>query len=111
MRSDFFFNTAHPQNPAVVLLSADHEQDWQFYQVDLCMVITYSKGKYQPGFKFFANPARHFLCPRSRLRICSRETGPAVSSRISLLITILRLNMVLTYGVPPAFRCGVHLLI
>ena len=35
-----------------------------------------------------------FPCPRSRLRIWSleRETGSAVPSRVSLLISILRLN-------------------
>ena len=44
----------------------------------------------------------------SRLRIWSRETGSAVPSRVSLLISIPRLNLVLlTYGVPPEFRGGV----
>ena len=52
-----------------------------------------------------------FPCPRSRLRIWSRETGSAVPSRVSLLISILRLNLVLTYGIPPEFRGGVHLFI
>ena len=47
---------------------------------------------------------------RSCLRIWSRETGSAVPSRVSLLISILRLNLVLTYyGIPPEFRGGVHL--
>ena len=32
-------------------------------------------------------------------------------SRVSLLISILRLNLVLTYGIPPEFRGGVHLFI
>ena len=81
------------------------------------MVITYSKGKNQPGK--VANPARgqlnrenvFFPCPRSRLRIWSRETGSAVPSRVSLIISILRLNPVLTYGIPPEFRGGVHLFI
>ena len=42
-------------------------------------------------------------CPRSRPRIWSRETGSAVPSRVSLLISIhvLRVNLVLTYGIPP----------
>ena len=56
------------------------------------MVITYSKGKDQPGN--VANPSRGqlnmenlmFPCPRSHLRIWSRETGSAVPSRVSLLI-------------------------
>ena len=43
--------------------------------------------------------------------IWSRETGSAVPSRVSLLISILRLNLVLTYGIPPEFRGGVHLFI
>ena len=81
------------------------------------MVITYSKGKDQPGK--VANPARGQLaeqgklilpCPRLRLRIWPRETGSAVSSGVSLLISILRLNLVLTYGIPPEFCGGVHLL-
>ena len=79
------------------------------------MVTTYSKGKDQPGKA--ANPARGQLAeqgkliipyPRSRLRIWSRETGSAGPSRVSLLISILRLNLVLTYGIPPEFRGGVH---
>ena len=41
----------------------------------------------------------------------SRETGSAVPSHVSLLISILRLNMVLTYRIPPDFRGGVHLFI
>ena len=45
------------------------------------------------------------------LRIWSRETGSAVPSRVSLLISILRLNLVLTYGIPPEFHGGVHLFI
>ena len=50
-------------------------------------------------------------CPRSRLRIWSREMGSAIPSRVSLFISILRLNLVLTYGIPAEFRGGVHLLI
>ena len=50
-----------------------------------------------------------FPCPRLRIR--SRETGSAVPSRVSLLISILRLNLVLTYRIPPEFRGGVHLFI
>ena len=47
-----------------------------------------------------------FLCPRSRLRIWSRETGSAVPSRVSLLISMLWMNLVLTHGIPPEFRGG-----
>ena len=70
----------------------------------------------QPGK--VASPARGQLnrekeyfpvCPRSCLRIWSRETGSAVPSRVSLLISILRLNLVLTYGIPPEFRVGVQI--
>ena len=70
----------------------------------------------QPGK--VANPARGQLnreneyspVPvRACLRIWSRETGSAVPSRVSLLISILRLNLVLTYGIPPEFRGGIHL--
>ena len=50
-----------------------------------------------------------FPGPSACLRTWSRETGSAVPSRVSLLIPILRLNLVLTYGVPPEFRGGVHL--
>ena len=65
----------------------------------------------QPGK--VANPARGQLNRESekfpvRVRSCpriwSRETGSAVPSRISLLISILRLNLVRTYEVPPEFR-------
>ena len=49
-----------------------------------------------------------FPCSRACRRIWSRETGSAVPSRVSLLISILRLNLVLTYGIPPEFRVGVQ---
>ena len=70
----------------------------------------------QPGK--VANPARgqlnrenniHFPCPRACLRFWSRVTGSAVPSRVSLLISILGLNLVLTYGIPPEFRGGVDM--
>ena len=77
---------------------------------------TYSRSMDQPGK--VANPPRGHLnrekifpCPRSCLRIWSRETVSAVPSRVSLLISILRLNLVLTYGIPPEFRGGVHIFI
>ena len=74
------------------------------------MVIAYSKSKDQPGK--VANPAQWpaeqgklvFPCPRSRLRILSREMATADPSRVSLLISILRLNLVLTFtGFLPIF--------
>ena len=78
---------------------------------------TYTKNLDQPGK--VASPARgqmnrkneYFSVRVRRLRIWSRETGSAVPSRVSLLISILRLNLVLTYGIPPEFRGGVHLFI
>ena len=80
---------------------------------------TYSKSMDQPGK--VANSARGQLNRkeneyfpirvRSRLRILSRETGSAVPSRVTLLISVLRLNLVHTCGIPPEFRGGVHLCI
>ena len=78
---------------------------------------THSKSMDQPGK--VANPARGQLnreekenpCSRSCLGIWSRETSSAVPSRISLLIFILRLNLVLTYGIPLEFRGGVQLFV
>ena len=68
----------------------------------------------QPGK--VANPARGQLnremyvpCPRTRLRIWSHEMDSVVPSRVSLLISILRLDLVLTYDIPTEFRGGVHL--
>ena len=40
-----------------------------------------------------------------------REMGSAFPSRVSLLLSILRLNLVLTYGIPLEFRGGVQLFI
>ena len=76
------------------------------------MAIIYSKGKDKPGK--VANAARgqlnrendFFFFPRSRLRIWSRETGSAAPSLVSLLIYILRLNLVLTYYVVLPDFCG-----
>ena len=78
---------------------------------------TYSKSMDQPGTgcqscTWSAEQRKLiFPCPRSRLRIWSSETSSAVPSRVSLLVSILRLNLVLTYGIPPEFRGGVHLFI
>ena len=72
-------------------------QRYVFRAMYICMVITYSKGKNQPDK--ITNPARGQLaeqgkriipCPRLRLRIRSCETGSAVPSRVSLLISILQ---------------------
>ena len=78
----------------------------------------YIKSMDQPGK--VASPARgqrnrkneYFpVRVRSCLRIWSHETGSAVPPRVSLLISLLRLNLVLTYGIPPEFRGSVHLFI
>ena len=45
------------------------------------------------------------------MRIWFCETGSAAPSRVSLLISILRLNLVLTRGILADFRGGVHLFI
>ena len=51
------------------------------------------------------------LSPFAPENLVARKTGSAVLSRVSLLISILicRLNLVLTYGIPPKFRGGVHI--
>ena len=79
---------------------------------------TYCKSMDQPGNKV-ANPARGQLnreekgnpCSGSCLEFWPRETSLAVPSRISLLISILMLNLVRTYGIPPELRGGVHLFV
>ena len=44
-----------------------------------------------------------FTFPRSRLRILSREIGSTVPSHMSLLISVLGLNLMLTYyGILPS---------
>ena len=65
--------------------------------------ITYSKSMDQPGNKVAStargqlNRKNEYFPVRVRacLRIWSRETGSIVPSRVSLLISILRLNLVL----------------
>ena len=76
---------------------------------------TYSKSMNQPGK--VASPARGQLNRKKQyfpVRVRALEFGLAgsvVPSRVSLLISILRLNMVLTCGIPPGFRGGVHFFI
>ena len=75
----------------------------------VCMVITYSKGKDQPcRLPILLVVSYHFLCPRSRLRIWYRETGSAVRPRVSLLISILRLNLVLTVFLPSSVAASIR---
>ena len=61
------------------------------------MVTIYSTSMDQPGQ--VANPARGQL---------NRE-NEHFPVPVSLLISMLRLNLVLTYGIPPEFRDGVQL--
>ena len=80
----------------------------------VCMVITYSRvwiNEVRLPILLVVSWTGEIIlpCPRVCLRIWSREAGSAVPSRVSLLISILRLNLVLTYGIPPEFRAGVHL--
>ena len=78
---------------------------------------TYSKSMDHPGK--IANPACGKLDKKNDTCLSafapeswSRETGSALPSRVSLLISILRLNLVLTtYEIPHEFRGGVHLYI
>ena len=76
---------------------------------------TYSKGKDQPGKVVYPGRGQltgeneYFPCPRSRLRIWSRETGSAVPSRVSLLISILRINLVLTGFLPSSAAASSYL--
>ena len=60
---------------------------------------TYSKSMDQPGK--VASPARGQL-NRETSYFPVRGTGPAVLCRVSRLISILRLNLVLTYGFLPS---------
>ena len=76
---------------------------WIFYEgVSILYGVyghTYSKSVDQPGK--VANSARGQL----------NSENEYFPSRVSLLIYIARLNLVLTYGIPPEFRGGVHLFI
>ena len=80
----------------------------------VCMVITYSKvwiNRVRLPILLVVSWTGKMNTPLSPcvLRTWSRETGSAVPSRVSLLTSIFRLNLVLTYGIPPGFRGGVHL--
>ena len=81
------------------------------------MVITYSKGKDEPGK--VANPARgqlnkknyYFsLSPFASENLVSRDGfGSPVPHQPAF--SILRLTLVLTHGIPPEFRGGVLIFI
>ena len=68
----------------------------------------------QPGK--VANPARGQLNRENEYSLSAFAPENLVSRdgfpfRVSLLISILRLNLALTYGIPPEFRGGVRLFI
>ena len=130
---DQFFRRERGQGNNNFPCSADHEQDWQPYPSKLLLQCTEPRASrfvyrqyvydqhFQPSMNqpgVVANPARgqlnrekcFFPCPHSRLRIWSRKTGSAVPSRVSLRSSSTsRLNLVLTHGIPPAFRHSVHI--
>ena len=70
---------------------------------DIC-IYAWSSHLARVWIKQVRLPVLHVVS--SCLRIWSRQTGSAVPSRVSLLMSILRLNLVLTYGIPPEFRGG-----
>ena len=79
-------------------------------------VITYySKCMDQPGK--VADPARDQLNRENCIslsapeNLASRDGFGRSVSRVSLLLSILWLNLVLTYEIPPDFLGGVHLFI
>ena len=51
------------------------------------------------------------LSPFEPENFVSRDRFGSVPSRVSLLISIFRLNLMLTYGTPPEFRGDVHLFV
>ena len=51
-----------------------------------------------------------FPCPRSHLRVWSCETVSAVASRVSLLVSILKVNLVLTAFFPSFAAASIYLL-
>ena len=67
----------------------------EYFLVDASLLYGYSATT-SAGMPYEAFDCMPFPCPCSRLKIWSRETGSAVPSRISLLISIPRLNLVLT---------------
>ena len=84
--------------------------------VCICMYVWSSHITEYGSTSKVANPARgqlnrenNIALSRACLRIWPRETDSAVPCRVSLLISILRLNLVLTYGISPEFRGCVHL--
>ena len=84
-------------------------------EIGLCMYgHTFSKSMDQPGKD--ANPARGQLNRKNKyfpFRVRAGEFGLARWVRQSrpasaCSFSKLRLNLVLTYGIPPEFRGGVH---
>ena len=104
------------QGKTVFPCSTDHGQNWRVCMY-VCMVITYSKGKDQP--RRVANPVpgqlnreTYFsLSPFAPENLVSRDgLGSPVPRQPAHLHTILRLNLVLTYGMAPEFREYIRLI-
>ena len=87
----------------------------------ICIVThIYSKGLHQPGNKV-AGPARGQLNRENEyfpVRVLVPENlvsrggfGSPVPRQSAHLHTVLRLNLMLTYGIPPEFRGGVYLFV
>ena len=86
--------------PCTVFYAVIHYNVWLF-SIFLLYGHTYSKSikinrvRYQYCSWSAEQEKGIFSCPRSRLRVWSRDTDSAVPSRVSLLIPILRPNLVL----------------
>ena len=77
----------------------------------LLLIITFSRLIFNPACGQLNSEKNNFPYPRSRLRIWSRETGSAISSRVSPLILHAQAESG-TYSraplFPPAFRPDVE---
>ena len=94
-----------------------HSSEFQNVQkILLCMHVWSSHigeyGSTGSGCQSCSWPAEQgkliFPCPRACLRIWSRETGSAVPSRVSLLISILRVDLVLTGFLPSSAAASIY---
>ena len=63
---------------------------WVCITMFVCMALTTGQGCQSFSWSAAEQGKWTLRCPRSRLRIWSRETGSAVPSRVSLLISILQ---------------------
>ena len=65
---------------------------WVCRTMFVCMTLTTGQGCQSCSWSTAEQGKWSTRCPRSRLRIWSRETGSAVPSRVSLLISILQVE-------------------